>query len=108
MQVLPIGVHDFVQIRQDNMLYVDKTAQLQKLVETGRRYFLARPRRFGKSLTISTLGAMFSGRLELFRGLAAEEWVKKQAEHPAPVLRFDMSAVDSSSSEGMKQSLREI
>ena len=107
MQVLPIGVHDFVQIRQDNMLYVDKTAQLQKLVEIGRRYFLARPRRFGKSLTLSTLGAMFSGRLELFRGLAAEEWVKKQAEHPAPVLRFDMSAVDNSNSEVLQQSLRE-
>ena len=107
MQVLPIGVHDFVQIRQDNMLYVDKTAQLQKLVETGRRYFLARPRRFGKSLTISTLEAMFSGRVELFKGLAAEDWVKKQAEHPAPVLRFDMSAMDSSSSEALKQSLSE-
>ena len=107
MRVLPIGVHDFVQMRQDNMLYVDKTAQLQSLIETGRRYFLSRPRRFGKSLTVSTLGAMFSGRLELFRGLAAEEWVNKQAGHPAPVLRFDMSVMDNSSSEGLKQSLRE-
>lgn len=107
MQILPIGIQDFVQLRQADMLYVDKTGQLQSLVESGRRYFLARPRRFGKSLTLSTLGAMFSGRFELFRGLAAEQWVKKQAEHPAPVVRFDMSAMDTSSSEGLKQSLRD-
>ena len=73
MQELPIGVQSFTSLRRDNLLYVDKTAQLLKLIQSGRRYFLSRPRRFGKSLTLSTLEAMFSGQAELFCGLAAEE-----------------------------------
>ena len=107
MRALPIGVQDFVQLRQDNLLYVDKTARLLELIKNGRRYFLSRPRRFGKSLTLSTLGAMFSGRKELFKGLAAEQWVIQQSEKPSPVLRFDMSTIDAASSEEIKQSLKE-
>lgn len=91
MKVLPIGVQDFVQLRQDDLLYVDKTAKLLELIQNGRRYFLSRPRRFGKSLTLSTLEAMFKGEVELFRGLKAEEWVKRQSEKPSPILRFDIS-----------------
>ena len=98
MKKLPIGVQDFVQLRQDDLLYVDKTARLLALIENGRRYFLSRPRRFGKSLMLSTLDAMFSGRKELFEGLAAEEWVTRQSERPAPVLRFDMSCLRAYSS----------
>ena len=98
MKVLPIGVQDFVQLRQDDLLYVDKTAKLLKLIQNGRRYFLSRPRRFGKSLTLSTLEAMFEGEAELFKGLKAEEWVKKQAEKPSPVLRFDISGLGAFSS----------
>lgn len=93
MQALPIGVQDFVQLRQDNLLYVDKTARLLELINCGRRYFLSRPRRFGKSLTLSTLDAMFSGRKDLFRGLAAEQWVNEKSENPSPILRFDMSSL---------------
>ena len=93
MQTLPIGVQDFVRLRQDNLLYVDKTARLLELIKNGQRYFLSRPRRFGKSLTLSTLDAMFSGRAELFKGLSAEEWVKRQSENPSPVLRFDISSL---------------
>ena len=107
MQALPIGVQDFVQLRQDNLLYVDKTARLLELIENGRRYFLSRPRRFGKSLMLSTFDAMFRGRKEYFSGLAAEEWVTRQSERPAPVLRFDMSTMEATSSEEMKQSLKE-
>ena len=106
MQVLPIGVQDFVQIRQDNMLYVDKTGRLQELIEKGRRYFLSRPRRFGKSLMLSTLDAMFSGRCEVFKGLAAEKWVAKQADKPSPVLRFDMSTRETGTSEILYKSLK--
>ena len=95
MQVLPIGVQDFVQMRQDNLLYVDKTGKLLELIRNGRRYFLSRPRRFGKSLTLSTLDAMFSGKAALFKGLHAEEWVTEQAKHPSVVLRFDMSSLGS-------------
>ena len=106
MQTLPIGVQDFVRLRQDNLLYVDKTARLLELIQTGQRYFLSRPRRFGKSLTLSTLDAMFSGRAELFSGLAAEKWVSRQAKNPSPILRFDMSSLGSySNSEELNGSI---
>ena len=106
MQTLPIGVQDFVQLRQDNLLYVDKTTRLLELIEDGRRYFLSRPRRFGKSLTLSTLGAMFSGCKELFKGLAAEQWVIQQSENPLPVLRLDMSSLGSyRNREGLNRNL---
>ena len=95
---LPIGIQSFGKLRLDNNLYVDKTGRLKELVTNGSWYFLSRPRRFGKSLTLSTLDAMFSGKAELFKGLAAEEWVKKQAGHPSPVLRFDMSSLQAYSS----------
>ena len=95
---LPIGVQSFDILRQNNYLYVDKTARLLELVGTSGRCFLSRPRRFGKSLTLSTLDAMFSGKVELFKGLTAEKWVTEQAKHPAPVLRLDMSGCDNPSS----------
>ena len=91
MRELPIGLQDFEMLRREDMLYVDKTERLLELVKNGRRYFLSRPRRFGKSLTLSTLEAMFKGQVELFRGLKAEEWVRRQSEKSSPVLRFDMS-----------------
>ena len=91
MQKLPIGIQSFEKIRTKNYLYVDKTKQILKLIESGECYFLSRPRRFGKSLTISTLEAMFKGKAELFKGLYAEEWVKEQSKHPYGVIRFDMS-----------------
>ena len=91
MKNLPIGIQDFRKLQIKGYIYVDKTAHLLNLIRTGRRYFFSRPRRFGKSLTISTLEAMFRGEHELFEGLAAEDWVKEQAEHPSPVLHLDMS-----------------
>ena len=94
MRELPIGIQNFEMLRRDNLIYVDKTKRLLELIRNGRRYFLSRPRRFGKSLTLSTLEAMFSGRAELFRGLSAEKWVKEQAQSPAPVVSIDMSGFD--------------
>ena len=105
---LPIGIQSFEKLRQGNSLYVDKTAKLQELIANGSWYFLSRPRRFGKSLTLSTLDAMFSGKAELFKGLAAEKWVVEQVRHPAPVLRFDISRLRPySSAEGLESSLVE-
>ena len=95
MQKLPIGIQTFEKIRQEDYLYVDKTKQILKMIEQGECYFLSRPRRFGKSLTLSTLEAMFQGKAELFKGLYAEEWVKEQAKHPNPVIRLDMSVLKS-------------
>ena len=68
----PIGVQSFEDIRRENAIYVDKTAFVYRLVSEGKYYFLARPRRFGKSLFISTLEAYFKGRRELFEGLAID------------------------------------
>ena len=95
MQKLPIGIQIFEDIRKENYLYVDKTKQILQMIENGKCYFLSRPRRFGKSLTISTLEAMFKGKAELFKGLYAEEWVKEQAKHPNPVIKLDMSVLAS-------------
>ena len=81
MQKLPIGIQNFENIRKNNYLYVDKTKQILNLIEKGECYFLSRPRRFGKSLTLSTLEAMFKGKAELFKGLYAEDWVKEQSKN---------------------------
>ena len=108
MKVLPIGIADFKAFHQKNLLYVDKTGQLLELIENGSKYFLSRPRRFGKSLTLSTLAAMFSGQAELFKGLKAESWVKQQAEKPSPVLRFNMSVHSTNDASILYKSLREM
>ena len=73
MQDLPIGIQNFEAIRKEDFVYVDKTKHLLNLVKKTGNYFLSRPRRFGKSLTLSTLEAMFKGKSELFKGLYAEE-----------------------------------
>ena len=68
--IYPIGIQNFEKIRKDGYLYIDKTALVYQLVTTGQYYFLSRPRRFGKSLLLSTLEAYFQGKKELFEGLA--------------------------------------
>ena len=93
LKKLPIGEQNFEEIRKNNRVYVDKTKQILQMIEDGRYYFLSRPRRFGKSLTISTLEAMFQGKAELFNGLYAEDWVKEQAQNPNPVITLDMSCL---------------
>ena len=77
---LPIGIQSFKVLRNDRYLYVDKTEYLFRLVQSGRVYFLSRPRRFGKSLFLSTLEAYFLGQKELFTGLYLEKAEEEQAE----------------------------
>ena len=103
---LPVGMFNFERIRTTGKLYVDKTDMLTRLADDCERAFLSRPRRFGKSLMLSTLAAMFAGKVDLFKGLAAEEWVRKQAQHPNPVLRIDLSLLDLKSPETLEDSLR--
>lgn len=67
-KIYPIGIQNFESLRQDDYFYIDKTALIYQMVKTGRYYFLSRPRRFGKSLLISTLEAYFRGKKELFMG----------------------------------------
>ena len=95
---LPIGVQSFKVLRNDRYLYVDKTEHLFQLAQSGRVYFLSRPRRFGKSLFLSTLAAYFLGQKELFTGLYLEKAEEEQAaqENRAawetyPVLYFDFN-----------------
>ena len=82
MMKYPIGIQSFAQLREDGFVYVDKTQLLYRLVTEGKIYFLSRPRRFGKSLLVSTLKAYFQGRKDLFQGLALEELEKEWAEYP--------------------------
>ena len=79
LRKLPIGVQSFKVLRNDRYLYVDKTEYLFRLVQSGRVYFLSRPRRFGKSLFLSTLAAYFLGQKELFTGLYLEKAEEEQA-----------------------------
>ena len=90
---LPIGVQSFEVVRQENFLYVDKTSYIYKLAHSGRQYFLSRPRRFGKSLFLSTLRAYWEGRKELFAGLSIEnmEAGNEAAFQPYPVFYFDFN-----------------
>ena len=70
---LPIGIQTFEEIRSNGYLYVDKTAMVYRIANEGKPYFLSRPRRFGKSLLLTTFEAYFQGKKELFKGLAIEK-----------------------------------
>lgn len=86
----PIGIQDFEKLRNEGFLYIDKTALIRKMVQEGNYYFLSRPRRFGKSLLLSTIQAYFEGKRELFKGLAIDTDEVSWEAHP--VLRFDLNA----------------
>ena len=88
-KIYPIGIQNFESLRQDGYFYVDKTALMYKMVKTGRYYFLSRPRRFGKSLLVSTLEAYFQGKKELFAGLAIEKLEKDWIKYP--ILHLDLN-----------------
>lgn len=85
----PIGIQNFEDLRRNEYVYVDKTHHIHRLATTGKYYFLSRPRRFGKSLLMSTMEAYFKGKKELFKGLAMEQLEKDWTEYP--VLHLDMN-----------------
>ena len=86
---LPVGIQTFEKIIDNDMLYIDKTEYIWNMIHLSNYIFLSRPRRFGKSLLVSTLQAYFEGRKDLFKGLFIETVEKEWTEYP--VLRFDMS-----------------
>ena len=103
-RLYPIGIQTFSKIREGNYLYVDKTEYVYRMTHSASSYmFLSRPRRFGKSLLTSTLHSYFSGRKELFHGLAMEKLEKEWTEYP--VLHFDMSTAKHADSEQLLQEL---
>ncbi|MCK5808924.1 AAA family ATPase, partial [bacterium] len=104
LKKLPIGIQNFKELRTNGYLYIDKTELLHKLIDQGKYYFLSRPRRFGKSLLISTLDAIFSGEKEVFKGLWIEdkiEWKKH------PVVRIDFTS-DSVKKLGVEKAIDEM
>ena len=103
-KLYPIGIQTFSKIREGNYLYIDKTAYVYRMTHSASSYmFLSRPRRFGKSLLTSTLHSYFSGRKDLFHGLAMEKLEKEWTEYP--VLHFDMSTAKHADSEQLLQEL---
>jgi hypothetical protein len=106
MKNLPIGIQSFKDLREKDYLYIDKTQDIHRLITAGKIYFLSRPRRFGKSLTVSTLDAVFKGQKELFEGLFIyDKWDWTQ-QHP--VIRLDFTALNFSDSEELKISLNSL
>ncbi|MDR0687487.1 MAG: AAA family ATPase, partial [Prevotellaceae bacterium] len=100
MKKLPIGIQSFTSIREEGYLYVDKTADIYRMVSSGKVYFLSRPRRFGKSLLISTLEALFRGRKNLFEGLYIYDkwdWTKQH-----PVIRIDWTLISHATPEAIE------
>ena len=89
-KLYPVGIQNFESLRNDGYFYVDKTELMYRLVKTGRYYFLSRPRRFGKSLLVSTLEAYFQGKKALFEGLAVHGLEKEWTEYP--ILHLDLNA----------------
>ncbi|MDD6863052.1 MAG: AAA family ATPase, partial [Prevotella sp.] len=87
---LPVGIQTFEKIRENDMLYIDKTECIWNMIHLSKYIFLSRPRRFGKSLLVSTLQAYFEGRRDLFKGLFIETVEKEWTEYP--VLRFSMAS----------------
>jgi hypothetical protein len=103
MRKYPVGIQSFEKLRTEGYLYVDKTPLVYKMITEGKPYFLNRPRRFGKSLLISTLAAVFEGRLELFEAFTTKQGIEQPQLFIArsdwewekyPVIRFDFSAGD--------------
>jgi len=103
MKDLPLGIQDFKKIRKKDYLYVDKTEHLYKLIDQGEVYFLSRPRRFGKSLTVSTLEYLFKGEKELFKGTYIYD---KHDFEEHPVINLSMDGRSTDSTKKFEESLR--
>lgn len=99
----PVGIQSFAKLREEDYVYVDKTAVIYNLIRDKGYYFLSRPRRFGKSLLLSTLEAYYQGRRDLFKGLAldslTDEW------EPRPVFHLDLNNGDYTDSGGLLEKL---
>ena len=106
MQHLPIGIQNFEDLRRKNFKYVDKTSIAYQLAESGKYYFLSRPRRFGKSLFLSTLEAYFQGKKEMFHGLAIEQLEKDWIEYP--ILHLDLNTEKYATLEALSDVLNEV
>lgn len=108
---LPLDTQTFEILRNEGYIYVDKTGYIQRLLDKGRIFFLSRPRRFGKSLFISTLESYFSGRKDLFRGLQIEEYEARKGDkawEKYPVIPFYLSGGNFNKEKGLDDMLSSI
>lgn len=103
---LPIGIQTFSEIRESNYYYVDKTPHIEQLVKQSKYYFLSRPRRFGKSLLLDTLGCLFEGRQSLFTGLHIQDRWDWDTQYP--VIRLSFGSGVLSSREVLDQHIHEL
>lgn len=106
MKKYPVGIQNFESLRKGGYLYIDKTNLIYRLVSTGKYYFFSRPRRFGKSLLISTLEAYYSGRKDLFQGLYIDQQEKDWLSYP--ILHIDLNAQKYDTSESLDDILNDI
>lgn len=104
-KIYPIGIQNFEKLRRDGYFYIDKTALIYQLAKTGSYFLLSRPRRFGKSLLLSTLEAYFEGKRELFEGLAIEGLEKDWIKHP--ILHIDLNTEKYESTESLDNILND-
>ncbi len=102
MKKLPLSIQTFSEMIEEQYLYVDKTQYILELMTSGKFFFLSRPRRFGKSLLVSTLKEVFAGNQELFKGLFIYDKIDWK---PYPVIHLDLSRVSSDDEHVLKQSL---
>ncbi len=102
----PIGIQSFEDLRTEGYVYVDKTARMYELTSMGKYYFLSRPRRFGKSLLLSTMRAYFEGKKELFKGLAIEQLEKEWKQFP--VLYLDLNSGKYDTLDNLERNLNSI
>jgi hypothetical protein len=102
MKELPVGIQSFADLRGRGCVYVDKTRMIERLISKGKTFFLSRPRRFGKSLLLSTLQALFEGRKDLFEGLYIAD--KVDWKQRFPVIKLDWSNISHLSREAMEES----
>ncbi len=110
-RLLPVGIQSFKAIREKSFVYVDKTEYVWKLTHSGLSYFLSRPRRFGKSLLVSTLECYFSGKKDLFKGLYIEEKEQELGDDAwteYPVIAFYLSGGDYNSPAGLQDRLNNV
>ena len=110
LQLLPLGVQDFSILREGNYLYVDKTSLVYELTHTQRAVFLSRPRRFGKSLLLSTIKYYFLGRKDLFSGLAIEQLEEqgKDSWSEYPVMYFSLASGEFMEKDGLRDKIANI
>jgi ferredoxin len=102
-KILPIGIQSFEGLRSNNYVYVDKTESVFRLINNGKIYFLSRPRRFGKSMLISTLDCLFSCKKHLFEGLYIYD--KWNWEEPHPVIRIDWTQVGYNDTDSVRKNM---